>query len=95
MRNIHGKHAAMITLLGFSAATAPLLGCASPAKSEASLPPAPALDSLADAPIVTAQPTIKRTDPIKAIKALSKGDDIEIKPPVPVLSATMPESASE
>lgn len=70
-------------------------GCASQPKSKRALPPAPAMDSLADDPIVTAQPTIKRTDPGKAIGALTKGDDIKVKPPVPVLSATMPEDATE
>ncbi|WP_371396732.1 hypothetical protein [Fretibacter rubidus] len=80
----HGVIIAAVTLapLGLS-------GCATGANN-ASLPPAPLMDSLSDAPIVTNAPTLPRTDPVGAIKTMTKGDAIEVKAPVPVLSATMP-----
>lgn len=57
-----------------------------------SLPPAPMMDSVGDAPVVTASPVLKRTNPIEVVKSMTRGDDIVVKPPVPVLSATITEA---
>lgn len=74
-----------------------LSACAS-VKTPQALAPAPLAPSssmqLADSPVVATTPDIARTPPIKVVKELLKGDSIEIKPPVPVLSAVMPNDVS-
>lgn len=75
-----------------------LSACASTAPTPSSqLKPAPISSSmqLADSPVVATTPSIPRTPPIKVVKEMLKGDQIEVKPPVPVLSAVMPNDDTE
>lgn len=85
-----------IIVLGTAALA--LSACASTAPAPSmQLKPAPPSSSmeLADSPVVATTPSIARTPPIKVVKDMLKGDEIEIKPPVPVLSAVMPKDTTE